>query len=103
MHIHPGICVYLHVYVAAYLYIYHLALFYYTLGNISPKYRSSIRCIQLVAVVKSTILQKYGADAILEPFMADIRSLEQVQSLQKHTVAFFHVFVTQSAVCRMKE
>lgn len=55
-----------------------LALFYYTLGNIHPRYRSTIRCIQLLTVTKSSILQEYGADAILEPFMDNIKSLEQV-------------------------
>lgn len=55
-----------------------IALFYYTLGNISPKYRSRMRCIQLLTVVKSTVLQTYGVDTILEPFMEDLKALEQV-------------------------
>ena len=48
------------------------------LGNITPKYRSTLRCIQLFAIVKSSILQQYGADKVLEVFMDDIKSLEQV-------------------------
>jgi hypothetical protein len=54
-----------------------LALFYYTLGNIPPMYRSNLQCIQLFAVVKSAVLQKYGADTILETFMDGIKSLEK--------------------------
>lgn len=54
------------------------------LGNISPKYRSTHPCIQLLAVVKSSVLQQYGADKILEPFMDDIKSLEQVLYLHVH-------------------
>ena len=56
-----------------------IALFYYTLGNIDPKYRSTMRCIQLLTIVKSTVLQKYGVDTILEPFMEDLKALEQVK------------------------
>lgn len=51
------------------------------LGNISPKYRSTHPCM---AVVKSSVLQQYGADKILEPFMDDIKSLEQVLYLHVH-------------------
>lgn len=54
------------------------AIFYYTLGNISPKYRPSLRCIQLLSIVKSTVLQEYGADVILESLMEDLRELEKV-------------------------
>ena len=54
------------------------ALFYYTLGNISPKYRSSLQSIQLFAVLKSSHLQQYGCDKVLEPLMNDIKALEKV-------------------------
>ena len=33
--------------------LHNIALFYYTLGNISPKYRSMLEGIQLLSVVKS--------------------------------------------------
>ena len=52
------------------------ALFYYTLGNISPLYRSALKCIQLLAVTKSSVLQSHGADKVLENFMEDIKQLE---------------------------
>ena len=48
------------------------------LGNISPEYRSSTTTIQLLAVVKHSVLKRYGIDKVLEPFMDDIHSLEQV-------------------------
>lgn len=54
------------------------ALFYYTLGNISPKYRSTLRCVQLLAVLKSNQLQEYGVSAVLQPFMEDLCSIEHV-------------------------
>jgi hypothetical protein len=33
-------------------------LFYYTLGNISPKYRSQLKAIQLLAVAKRPVIKK---------------------------------------------
>ena len=56
-----------------------LTLFYYILGNIPPKYRSSTRAIQLLVVLKSSVLQQYGADMVLEPVMKDIKQLEKVK------------------------
>lgn len=52
------------------------ALFYYVLGNVSPMYRSTMKSIQLLAITKSTVLQSYGADRVLENFMEDIGELE---------------------------
>ena len=37
-----------------------------------------LQSIQLFAVTKSSVLQKYGADAILMTFMDGIKSLEEV-------------------------
>ncbi len=57
---------------------FYTALFYYSLGNISPQYRSMLWNIQLLAIIRSPTLQKYGPDRILEPIMKDIKVLEQV-------------------------
>ena len=59
-------------------YSFSLAVFYDTLANISPRYRSSLDMIQLVTLVKSTHVTTYGVDKILEPFMEDIERLERV-------------------------
>lgn len=58
----------------------HVGIFYYTLGNISPEFRSSTKMIQLLAVVKHSVLKSYGIDRVLQPFMDDIHALEQVSS-----------------------
>ena len=58
--------------------IFFSAAFYYTLANISPHHRSSLNMIQLVTLVKSQDVTKYGIDKILEPFMEDIKKLEKV-------------------------
>ena len=55
-----------------------VAVFYYTLGNILPKYRSALQAIQLVTVVKTSALKTYGPDVILEPFVKAVQQLEQV-------------------------
>lgn len=52
--------------------------FYYTLGNIAPMYRSSHKVIQLLCLCKTSNIKKYGIDAVLRPFMADLQKLEQV-------------------------
>ena len=57
-----------------------IGLFYYTIGNIDPKFRSAIHTIQLVAVVKTTLISKYGINQILKPFMDEINVLESVSS-----------------------
>ena len=53
----------------------HVAIFYYSLGNIPPQHRSKLWNIQLLAIVKSTVLVEHG---VLEPIMKDIHILERV-------------------------
>ncbi|XP_028416974.1 uncharacterized protein LOC114541188 [Dendronephthya gigantea] len=54
-----------------------LGAFYYTLANIHPEHRSQLQAIQLVALVTVPLVKKYGIDAILEPFMNDLKELEK--------------------------
>lgn len=53
-------------------------MFYYTLGNIRPELRSSHRAIQLIACVTSPNLDKYGFEAVLDPFINDVNTLSEV-------------------------
>jgi hypothetical protein len=55
-----------------------IGVIYFTIGNIAPKHRSQLNAIQLLAIATSPIIKKYGIDALLEPFMEDLQSLEQV-------------------------
>ena len=50
-------------------------MFYFTIGNMSPKYRSQLCNIQLVAIAKSTMISQYGMDEILKPFVNDLKKL----------------------------
>ena len=55
-----------------------VALFYYFLGNIQPKLRSTLRCTQLLACVTTPNLEKYGFDMVLRPFIQDANKLSEV-------------------------
>ena len=52
---------------------------YYTLGNLDPKLRSSLKSIYLLSVVKHEYIIKYGIDEMLKPVVQDILKLEKVQ------------------------
>ena len=63
---------------------YSVGLFYYTLGNLSPKYRSSLHSIQLLIAIKSNLLIKYGVDKVLQPVLEEIKQLEMVTFIEWH-------------------
>ena len=56
-------------------YVILVAMFYWMLLNIHPAHRSTLKSIQLLAVVKATHLKKYGIDAVLEPSIRDLKTL----------------------------
>ena len=51
------------------------------LGNIRPCYRSSLKSIQLVCILKASYIQKVGMNAVLQPFINEVKLLEQVGAL----------------------
>ena len=60
----------------------HEGLFYYTLTNITPALRSTLRVIMLLAVVKTSHIDEYGIDVILEPFVEEMSKLESVRCVR---------------------
>ena len=56
-----------------------LGVFYYTLGNISPKHRSQLKAMQLLAIAKRPVIKKNGCNEILRTFMTQLAQLEQVR------------------------
>jgi len=52
-----------------------LGIILFTLGNIPPKFRSTLRNINLVACAVQPVIQKHGIDAIVEPFIQDLNTL----------------------------
>ena len=75
-----------------------VGILYYTLGNLHPKYRSSLVAIQLVAVVNHSLMQKYDYKDILGPFIDDIKALESVRLLLflVITIYYYYHFVSNS-------
>ena len=55
-----------------------LGIFYFTLRNVQPKYRSKLSTIRLVAIVKHKHLSVYGMDAVLRPVVDDMKKLVSV-------------------------
>ncbi|XP_077870141.1 uncharacterized protein LOC144363069 [Saccoglossus kowalevskii] len=53
--------------------IHKLGMFYYTIAKIDTKFRSKLETVQLLAIAYSENIKKYGLDAILEPFIHELR------------------------------
>jgi len=58
----------------------YVGIFYYTLANLNPALRSTHQCIQLIAVVTSSILHKHGFEITLRPFVDDVNKLYTVST-----------------------
>ena len=52
-----------------------LGIFLFTLGNIHPKYRSSLRVINLLLAATVPVIEKHGLNQILQPFLCDLQTL----------------------------
>jgi hypothetical protein len=63
--------------ISIYCYLY-LGTFYYTIANMKPENRSRTNAIQLLALMTSPLLNKYGPDAILDKFITELREFEKV-------------------------
>ena len=48
------------------------AIVLFTLGNIQPKYRSSLRLIHLVIAATAPVVERHGIDSVLQPFIQDL-------------------------------
>ena len=59
-----------------------LLMFYYTLGNINPKYRSKLAAIRLLAIAKKRELSECGVDGILGRLYEDLEMLYDGVNIQ---------------------
>nr|XP_040046980.1 uncharacterized protein LOC120827889 [Gasterosteus aculeatus aculeatus] len=59
-----------------------LLMFYYTLGNIDPKYRSKLAAIRLLAIAKKRELSDCGVDGILGRLYEDLEMLYDGVNIQ---------------------
>lgn len=64
--------------------IHNLGIFYFMLGNLSPKFRSKLSVIQLIAIVEAPVMTSYGMDAVLRPFVDDVKKLEAGYEFDVH-------------------
>lgn len=55
-----------------------IGCYYYIIGNIHPKYRSSLKAIQILSLVEIPVLEKHGHDKVLKKAVEDIKQLEEV-------------------------
>ena len=62
--------------------IHKLTFFYYQLANIKPLYRFKLKSIHLLGICKTSILKKYGINAIFAPIVADLKLLGKGRSFQ---------------------
>ena len=46
-----------------------LGMFFFSLGNIHPKYRSTYRAIYLVIAAPTVVIEAHGLNAVLQPFV----------------------------------
>lgn len=56
-----------------------LGCFYFSLGNVHPKFRSKLAFIQLLAVVNCPLLHYHGIDKVMEKMVDDLKLLEEVR------------------------
>ena len=93
------VCVFLFIIYTIYLFNY-LGSFYFTLGNLSPKYRSKLSNIYLLALVKSTFISTYGMDAVLQPFI-DMILKTQCLLVRQPDVAYFYYWSGISRIVKL--
>ena len=61
-----------------YLCVCQLQVFYYTLGNIGPMFRSRLQVIQLISVAKNSGIRQYGFDTLIQNFITNVNTLGKV-------------------------
>ena len=54
-----------------------LDLYYFTLGNLSPKFRSKLSAMKLLAIVRAKDVSRYGQNKILMPICNDLKTLSK--------------------------
>ena len=55
--------------------IHKLDMYYYTLGNIDPKFRSKHCAVRLLAIVNAKHVSTYGINKVMAPIVSDLKKL----------------------------
>ncbi len=53
-----------------------VVLFYWTLLNLPPLWRSKLKCIQLLGVINAKLLKQCGSQSFLKPFIDQLRAFQ---------------------------
>lgn len=53
-----------------------MGMFYLIVGNVNPRYRSKLICINLLLAVESDLLNTYGMNEILKPIVDELKLFE---------------------------
>lgn len=61
--------------IGTYIQTHKLGCLFFSLGNVRPQYRSSLKSIYLVGVARSQDITRYGIDIFLQPFVDDLKRL----------------------------
>lgn len=61
--------------IGSYIKKHKLGCMFYFLANVKPRYRSTLKSIQLLAVGKYEDITKYGIDQFMLPFVEDLKTL----------------------------
>lgn len=59
----------------SYVQTHKLGCLFFSLGNVRPQFRSSLKAIYLVTLAQSEDIDKYGLDKFLTPFVEDLKVL----------------------------
>ncbi len=70
-----------------YTFINMAGVLYYVLGNITPKLRSSLKCIQLIACATTPMVEKYGWEMFLKPFIKEANQLYDVSCIYLNCIS----------------
>ena len=55
--------------------VHKLDMYYYTIANLSPKFRSKRCAVHLFAIANADLVKKYGIDTIMKPLVDDLNML----------------------------
>ena len=53
---------------------------YYTLGNLDPKLRSTLKSIHLLGIVHHSVINRYRIEIILNPVVEAVKKLEKAST-----------------------
>lgn len=70
-----------------------VGIFYFMLGNLSPKYRSRYSSINLLAICKRKVMTKYSMSSVLRPIIEDLQLL--VRNGVCCSVAIFVMYIQE--------